>query len=104
MNRKVVSAFFIIYFLAATLGFYLSDDGAASEASEQVASYIVQGSSTAAVVDAIRSVDGEITHEFEVINAVAATLTSNQKQVLQENPEILAISEDVPEGPTAGTS
>ena len=102
MNRKIIFSFIAIYCLAAGLGFFLSDDRQSED--EVIATYILQGESTEAVADAVESVNGQITHEFRMINAVAATLTPRQKQILQENPEILAISDDVPESPTAGTS
>ena len=102
MNHKIVVSFIAIYCLAAGLGFFLSDDSTNEDV--VVASYILQGKSTAAVADAVESVNGQITHRFRMINAVAATLTPRQKQILQENPAILAISDDVPERPVASTS
>ncbi len=102
MNRRIAFSFIAIYCLAAGLGFFLSDDSATEDL--RPASYILQGKSTRAVADAVESVNGQITHEFRMINAVAATLTSRQKQILQKNPVILAITDDVPESTTAGTS
>ena len=95
MSRKIVLAFIAIYSLAAGLGFYLSGNDEPDSTAE-VASYILQGRSTAAVVAAVRSVNGTITHEFSMINAVAATLTLEQRDDLLVNPAIIAINEEAP--------
>ena len=59
-------------------------------------SYIIQGNSADAVVGAVLAVDGEITHELGIINAVAATLTERQHEELLENPIVRNISADAP--------
>ncbi len=94
MNRRIAFSFIAIYCLAAGLGFFLSGDSATEDA--QPASYILQGKSTQAVVDAVDAVNGQITHEFRMINAVAATLTLEQHDDLLVNPAIIAINEDAP--------
>ena len=94
MNRKLVISFIAIYCIAAGLGYFWS--GKSHSDDRLVASYILQGKSTAAVVEAVESVKGQVTHEFRIINAVAATLTAEQRDDLTENPVILAINEDAP--------
>ncbi len=96
MNRKIIFAFIAIYSLAAGVGFYHSGNAEEHAAKEQVASYILQGRSTAAVVAAVRSVNGTVTHEFSIINAVAAILTVEQRDDLLVDPAIIAINEDAP--------
>ncbi len=94
MNRKIIVSFVAIYCFAAGLGFFLSSDRNSEDL--LVASYILQGTSTEAAAEAVVSVDGLITHEFRIINAVAATLTYEQRDNLQVHPAILAINEDAP--------
>lgn len=96
MQRKVLYTFAAIYGLAAGLGYFLAGDrqGADAAVADEPASYILQGETTAIVADAVRSVSGEVTHEFRAINAVAATLDAEQREQLQLNPAILAINED----------
>lgn len=98
MDRKVIFSFIAIYSIAAGLGyFFASNDQFVTVADvNEPASYILQGETTFAVAEAVRSVSGEIMHEFEIINAVAATLTLSQRDELLDNPAILAIGEDVP--------
>lgn len=104
MNRKVIFTFIAIYGLAAGLGFFLSGDSKDESAAEQTASYILQGKSTEAVIEAVQSVNGEITHELAIINAVAATLTLPQRDELLVNPAILDISKDAPVKTAGGTA
>ena len=47
-----------------------------------VTSYIVQGASLEVVTAAVIAVDGEITHELGIINAVAAVLTERERDRL----------------------
>ncbi len=94
MNRKAVITFIAIYSVAAGLGFFLSSDRSSED--RLIASYILQGTSTEAAAEAVVSVDGLVTHEFRIINAVAATLTYEQRDNLQVHPAILAINEDAP--------
>ena len=56
-------------------------------------SYIIQGASLKEVMDAVIAVDGEITHELGIINAVAATLSNEQRETLEAVDE-LRISHD----------
>ena len=102
MNRKVVFSFIAIYCFAAGLGFFLSGDSQSEDT--QAASYILQGKSTEAAAVAVASVDGQITHEFKIINAVAATLTMQQRDALLVNPAILAINEDASVKTAGGAS
>ena len=55
---------------------------------ETARSYIVQGDSTAAVDAAVRAVGGEITHELNVIRAVAATLDAAQLDALRADAAV----------------
>jgi serine protease AprX len=49
-------------------------------------SYIVQAKSTGDAIAAVRGVGARATHELEIINAVAATLTEKQVARLRSNP------------------
>jgi hypothetical protein len=51
-------------------------------------SYIIQGSSLEVVVSAVLAVDGEITHELGIINAVAAALTVSEREALEERGDL----------------
>ncbi len=102
MDRKILLSFIVIYCFAAGLGFFVS--GKSEKSDDGPVSYILQGRSTAAVVEAVESVNGQITHEFRIINAVAATLTTQQLDALQLNPAVIAINEDVPVTAGSGTA
>jgi serine protease AprX len=77
--------------LLAVLGFAFGMSQAPAPAAES--SYIVQGSSLEAVTEAVLAVEGEITHELGIINAVAATLTESEREALEERGD-LKITED----------
>ncbi len=51
-------------------------------------SMIVRGTSVAEVVEAVRTVGGEITHELGIINSVAAELTHDQLAALNDHPAV----------------
>ena len=103
MSRKIIFAFITIYCLAAGLGFFAAGDDRQSGTAE-AATYILQGNSTEAVVAAVQSVHGRITHEFTSISAVAATLTVGQRDDLLVNPAVIAINEDAVARTVAGGS
>src|SRR5512141_2765869 len=70
---------------AATLGALLATSGvpapptstAPPSASSATVSVIVQARDTASAAAAARAVGGTVTHELEIINAVAATVTAD---------------------------
>ncbi len=94
MNRTNIFAFLTIYGLAAGLGYFF-DGGRQYEAEDAGAtSYILQGRTTDIVADAVRAVDGEVTHEFTAISAVAAYLNAAQHEELRVSPAIVSITED----------
>ncbi len=68
----------------------------AAAPSEEPAPYIVQGTDLATVVEAVRKVGGELTHELAVIRAVGARLTESQRQALEATSGITRIWEDRP--------
>ena len=96
MERKTLFTFIAVYSfaLAVTLFFSSDDEINATTVVDQPSSYILQGNSTDAVVAAVQSVGGTVTHELGIINSVAATLTSLQYEALLVSPAILAISEN----------
>jgi len=51
-------------------------------------SYIVQAQSLAAAIAAVRQVNGKLTHELAVINAVAANLTAAQAAALRTDKRL----------------
>ena len=60
----------------------LAFDMSQAPAPTAVTSYIVQGASLEVVTAAVIAVDGEITHELGIINAVAAVLTERERDRL----------------------
>ncbi len=63
---------------------------------EEAAPFIVQGSDLATVLEAVRRVGGEITHELAVIRAVGARLTESQRAALEALDGITRVWEDRP--------
>jgi hypothetical protein len=61
---------------------------------EPAIAVMVQGTDLATVIDAVRAVGGEITHELGIINAVGAQLTQTQIDRLETGPEKLRIHAD----------
>ncbi len=61
---------------------------------EEIGSFIVQGTDLATVLEAVREVGGEVTHELAVIRAVGARLTNRQRAALEERDGITRIYED----------
>ncbi len=57
-------------------------------------SFIVQGTDLATVLEAVRKVGGEVTHELAVIRAVGARLTASQRAELEKLEGITRIYED----------
>ena len=62
--------------------------GVMSTPQTTTASYIVQGESLEAAVTAVSQVNGTITHELSVINAVGAQLTASQSNALDQTQGI----------------
>ncbi|MGB5246331.1 MAG: hypothetical protein WBN34_07270, partial [Woeseia sp.] len=68
--------------LAVTAGLFLLQPTAETEVRT---SYIVQGQSFEAVLDAVSELDAEVTHELRVIRSVAVNLTEGQaKRLLKQ--------------------
>ncbi len=63
---------------------------------EEAAPFIVQGTDLATVLEAVRKVGGEVTHELAVIRAVGARLTPSQRAELEALDGIIRIWEDRP--------
>ncbi len=63
-------------------------------ASPKVGSFIVQGTDLATVLEAVRKVGGEVTHELALIRAVGARLTASQRTELEGLEGITRIYED----------
>ncbi len=88
----------------ASLGFlfWLACSGAPPPAAAPVAEepepapFIVQGTDLATVLEAVRKVGGEVTHELAVIRAVGARLTPSQRAELETLDGITRIWEDRP--------
>ena len=59
-----------------------------------VQSYIVQGGSLDVVMSAVRTVDGEVTHELGIINAVGAEMTQDQMDDLQDRYPTMHVMHD----------
>jgi subtilisin family serine protease len=55
---------------------------------ESESSYIIQGASLETVTSAVLAVDGEITHELGIINAVAATLSEDERVALESRGDL----------------
>ncbi len=106
MERKTLFTFIAVYSfaLAVTLFFSNDDEINATTVVDQPSSYILQGNSTDAVVAAVQSVGGTVTHELGIINSVAATLTLEQRNDLLINRAILQISADAPVKTAGGVS
>jgi serine protease AprX len=70
-----------------TAGSALTYSHITSEVEESSTGYIIQGASQSTMADQINAVGGNITHTFNVINAVSAALTPSQvEQVSSANP------------------
>ncbi len=86
----------------ASLGFmvWLACAGApqpsAAPIEEEASPFIVQGTDLATVLEAVRQVGGEVTHELAVIRAVGARLTPSQRAELEALDGIIRIWEDRP--------
>ena len=65
-----------------------SHESAGSAASTKASSYIVTGPSLAAVLAAVRTGGGRVTHQLGVIDAVAAEPTSAQEKILRADPRL----------------
>ncbi len=63
---------------------------------EEAAPFIVQGTDLATVLEAVRKVGGEVTHELAVIRAVGARLTPSQRAQLEALDGITRVWEDRP--------
>ena len=79
---KIKIIFAVLAVLAVAFG--MSQGPATTETS----SYIVQGQSMAAVVEAVQSVDGDVTHELVIIKAVAAVLTKDHWDALERRGDL----------------
>ncbi len=80
----------------AWLGCSGAPQPAAVPSEEPSSPYIVQGSDLATVIEAVREVGGELTHELAVIRAVGARLTESQRARLEATLGITRIWEDRP--------
>lgn len=68
----------------------------ATPAEEETSPFIVQGTDLATVLEAVREVGGEVTHELAVIRAVGARLTPSQRAELEALDGITRVWEDRP--------
>ena len=91
MDRTSIFTFVLVFLFVA--GFGISDS-IKTDTEATTDSYIVQGTSLPEVIDAVASVDAEITHELGIINAVAAKLDDEQRDALQASGVITQISAD----------
>jgi len=76
--------------IAAALGVQLTDatHRPANSNKGAVSSYIVSARSLSAAREAVRRVDGKLTHELDVIDSVAAQLTAEQRSQLAADPSL----------------
>ena len=92
--KDLVAVFLIAVSLSLLAGF----GGASLHASETHAieqvrsSYIVQGESIDDAIWAVQAVGGEITQELRIINAVAALMTNEQRNELEDAQGVVNIS------------
>ena len=54
--------------------------------------YIVQGASKQTLTQVVQSVGGEIVHDFSVITAISASLTSDQVQKIRSSNPLLRLT------------
>ncbi|MDA1094512.1 MAG: hypothetical protein O3A25_14740 [Acidobacteria bacterium] len=80
--------------MIAALSCFQTAAVSAQPATETREAVLVQGSSLRAAIAAVCAVGGDVTHELGIINAVGATLTSNQLTALEAHDDSLRIRAD----------
>jgi serine protease AprX len=76
---------------------HIWDTRASGESSPEPASnglYIVQGNNTLAVRAAVEASGGQVSHQLDIINAVAARLTPSQQTQLRQHRSVVALHRD----------
>ena len=81
-----------LLFLLTTAAVTISSS--ASNRNGPLTAYLVQGDELTAVIAAVESVNGTITHELNIINAVGANLSAPQLKALQSHPDINRLVEN----------
>ncbi len=64
------------------------------DAAAETAVYIIQAESVEAAADAVESVGGEVTYEISTIQAVGASLTPAQVELLRRLSDVRRVYED----------
>ncbi len=80
--------------LLVWLGCSAAPQPAATTPEEAPAPFIVQGSDLATVIEAIRQVGGDLTHELAVIRAAGVRLTKSQRAAIEAIDGITRVWED----------
>lgn len=87
-----------VFLIAVSLSLLAGFSGATLHASESHAieqarsSYIVQGESIDDAIWAVQAVGGEITQELRIIDAVAALMTNEQRNELQDAKGVIKVT------------
>ena len=84
-SKAILYSLIILALLLGVVGFVVAP-------AEKVASYIVQSKTTEIAESAVLEAGGEIVSRLSLINGVTANLSQSQKTVLENNPEIIAVT------------
>lgn len=97
MNRRSVFSFIAVFSFVAGIGYFSSISASVEEteshaespkAASTSARYLIQAESLEIAKQAVEAIGGDVTHELGIINAVGATLSSEQLSHLNKDTRL----------------